>query len=38
MIIEFVKEFDGADRKWLVSQSGKYPRWNRNGSIVMKTG
>ena len=27
----FVKTFEGADRKWLVSQSGKYAKWNRNG-------
>ena len=27
----FIKAFEGPDRKWLVCQSGKYPRWNRNG-------
>ncbi len=27
----FVRAFEGPDRKWLVCQSGKYPRWNRNG-------
>jgi Tol biopolymer transport system component len=27
----FVRPFNGPDRKWLVSQAGKYPRWNRNG-------
>ena len=23
--------FEGPDKKWPVSQSGKYPKWNRNG-------
>ena len=27
----FVKALEGSDRKWPVSQSGKYPKWNRNG-------
>jgi hypothetical protein len=27
----FVRAFEGPDRKWLMCQSGKYPRWNRNG-------
>ena len=27
----FVRAFDGPDKKWPVSQSGKYPKWNRNG-------
>jgi Tol biopolymer transport system component len=27
----FVRPFNGADRKWLVTPSGKYPRWNQNG-------
>jgi serine/threonine protein kinase/Tol biopolymer transport system component len=27
----FLRSFAGPDRKWLVSQAGKYPVWNRNG-------
>jgi Tol biopolymer transport system component len=27
----FVRPFNGPERKWLVAQSGKYPRWNQNG-------
>jgi Tol biopolymer transport system component len=27
----FIRAFDGPDRKWPVSQSGKYAKWNRNG-------
>jgi Tol biopolymer transport system component len=27
----FVRPFTGENRKWLVSQSGRYPRWSGNG-------
>jgi Tol biopolymer transport system component/predicted Ser/Thr protein kinase len=27
----FLRPFPGPDRKWLVSQAGKYVTWNRNG-------
>ena len=27
----FLRPFPGPDRKWPVSQAGKYPMWNRNG-------
>jgi eukaryotic-like serine/threonine-protein kinase len=28
----FLRQFPGPDRKWLVSQAGKYVVWNRNGN------
>ena len=30
----FVRPVNGPDRKWLVAQSGKYPRWNQNGKEI----
>ena len=27
----FVRAFEGPHKKWPVSQSGQYPKWNRNG-------